>query len=83
MTRVKNMPNVTLSVDQDVLRKVRKIAVDRDTTLTTLIRDHLENLAASESAERERAAARLEQGFKRLERNMEIRAWTRDDLFDR
>jgi hypothetical protein len=34
--------NVILSLDDDLIKEVRKIAVDRDTTLTGLVRDYLE-----------------------------------------
>ena len=38
--------NITLTLDDDLVKEVRKIAVDRDTTLTGLVRAHLEQLAA-------------------------------------
>ena len=31
--------NITLSVDDELVKEVRKIAVERDTTLTGLVRD--------------------------------------------
>ena len=37
--------NITLSVDDQVVKTVRKIAIDRDTTLTQLVRDYLTNVA--------------------------------------
>ena len=37
--------NITLSLDDDLVKKVRKIAVERDTTLTGMVRDYLEGLA--------------------------------------
>jgi hypothetical protein len=33
--------NITLSLADDLVKRVRKIAVDRDTTLTGLVRDYL------------------------------------------
>ena len=33
--------HITLSIDRDVVRKVRKIAIDKDTTLTAMVRDYL------------------------------------------
>jgi predicted transcriptional regulator len=42
--------NVTLSLDDNLVKKVRKIAVDRNTTLTGLIRQYLEQVAAEDSA---------------------------------
>ncbi len=59
--------NVTLSLDEDLVKKVRKIAIDRGTTITGMIRDYLERVAADEAASgrkrREREA--LERSFKR------------------
>lgn len=37
--------NITLSVDDKPVKEVRKIALERDTTLTGLVRAHLEELA--------------------------------------
>jgi hypothetical protein len=31
------MSNITLSVDDEVIRKVRKIAIDKNTTLTQMV----------------------------------------------
>ena len=42
--------NVTLSLEDELVKEVRKIAVERDTTLTGLIRDYLEKLAAENAA---------------------------------
>jgi hypothetical protein len=34
--------NITLAIDDNLLRDVRKIALDRDTTLMGLVREYLE-----------------------------------------
>ena len=34
--------NVTLSIDDELVKKVRKVAVERDTTLTGMVRSYLE-----------------------------------------
>jgi hypothetical protein len=77
--------NITLSLDDDLVKKVRKMAVERDTTLTGLVRDYLENLAAENAAtgrkRRERAA--LERSFERLRIKVGKRTWTRADLHAR
>jgi len=36
----------TLSLDDDLVKEVRKIAVERDTTLTGLVRTYLQDIAA-------------------------------------
>lgn len=37
--------NITLSVDEEIVKKVRKMAIDRDTTLTAMVRDYLTSVA--------------------------------------
>ncbi|HEV3198937.1 MAG TPA: hypothetical protein VGZ73_13560 [Bryobacteraceae bacterium] len=77
--------NVTLSLKDDLVRRVRKLAVERDTTLTGLIREYLEKLAADEAAfgrkQREREA--LERSFEELQFRVGKRNWKRSDLYDR
>jgi len=74
--------NVTLSLNDDLVKKVRKIAVDRDTMLTGLIRQYLEQVAAQDSAlgrkRREREA--LENTFQKFQFKIGKRSWTREDL---
>jgi len=47
------MPNLTLAIDGGVLRKARKAAIDRDTTVTALVRDFLGQIASAQTQERE------------------------------
>ncbi len=77
--------NVTLSLDDQLVKKVRKIAVDRDTTMTGLIRSYLESLAAEDlSGERKRRELEaLERSFETLKVNVGKRTWTRADLHER
>jgi predicted transcriptional regulator len=79
--------NVTLSLDDDLVKKVRKIAVDRDTTLTGMIREYLEKVAsedaAAEAERKRRAMEKLEEGFKRYEFKLGKIAWKREDLHER
>ena len=77
------MPNVTLSVDDETLKKVRKIAVDRSTTLTAMVREFLQSVADSDRVARERAVAELDRTFEELTRPMGPRRWTREQLHER
>ena len=54
--------NVTLSLDEELVKEVRKIAAERDTTLTGLFREYLEALAAENTATGRKRRARLEAG---------------------
>jgi hypothetical protein len=75
------MKNITLAIDEDVLREVRKIAAERDTTVNGLVREYLRKLAG----ERDRSArARAE--LVRLSEESEGRLgsngkWTREEIY--
>lgn len=77
--------NITLSLDDKLVKELRKLAVDRDTTLTGLVRDYLERLAAENAASgrkrREREA--LERSFRQFHFKIGKRTWKREDLYER
>ena len=41
--------NITVNIDDEVAEKVRKIAADKNTTLTAMVRDYLTSVANAES----------------------------------
>ncbi len=77
--------NITLSIDEKLLKEARKIAVEQDTTLTGLIRAHLEALIAANAVtgrkRREREA--LERAFESYHFNVGQKKWRREDLYVR
>jgi hypothetical protein len=75
--------NITLSVDEETIKKVRKIAVDKNTTLTAMVREYLQSVADSDGAEKKQVLKGLRKSFQGLSREMGPRAWTRDDLYER
>ena len=77
---------ITLSLDAELVRKLRKIAIDRDTTLTGMVRDYLERIASQEEASnsrRRRERERLEAGFEKLRFRIGKRNWKRQELYAR
>ena len=74
--------NITLSIDAAIVKKVRKIATDRGTTLNAMVRDYLTSIADSDAVVRKRQADALMESTERLARDMGRRVWTRDDLYD-
>jgi hypothetical protein len=77
------MPNITLSVDEEIIKKVRKIAIDKNTTLTAMVRDFLTSVANSDIHEKHEAVKKLQLSFKTLSRDMDRRVWNREMLYDR
>ena len=77
--------NVTLSLDDKLVREVRKIAAERDTTLTGLIRDHLMEIAAESAASgrRRREREALKRSFSQFQFRVGKRTWKREDLYVR
>ena len=77
--------NITLSLDDKLVKEVRKIAVERDTTLTGLVRDYLERLASenAKSGRKRRERDALERSFAQLRIRLGKRNWKREDLHER
>ena len=77
--------NITFSLEDELVKEVRKIAVERDTTLTGLVRSYLRDLAAehAKSGRKRRELEKLEQSFKEIQVNVGERTWKREDLYDR
>ena len=77
------MPNVTMTLDEELLKRARKIAVDRDTTLTGLIREYLEDLVRRDQLSRNIAAEELQELFDRSVAVVGPQTWSRDELHER
>ena len=77
------MPNITLSVDDDIIKKVRKIAIDKNTTLTAMVRQFLTSVAAMDAQEKNETVKRLCKSFMNSSSDMSRRSWTREDLHER
>ena len=75
--------NITLTIDDDIVKKVRRIAVDNDTTLTAMVREYLTSVANSDATARHEHVARLKESFQKMSRDMGPREWTREELHAR
>jgi len=77
------MANLTLAIDDRLLRSARLAAQERETTLTGLVREFLSQFADEESHKNTVLADELEHCFKRGTLKIGERTWTREDLYDR
>jgi len=77
--------NITLSIDEELVKEVRKIAVERDTTLTGLVRSYLQELTLehAKSGRKRRELEALERSFDELRVRVGKRTWKREDLYAR
>jgi hypothetical protein len=76
------MKNITLAIDEELLREARRIASERNTSVNALVRDYLSELVARK--------ARTKDLLKRLrklskEGGMVVGpiTWSRDDIHER
>ncbi len=77
--------NIRLCLDDQLVKKVRKIADEQGTTLTRMVREYLERLAAEHAMRgpqhREREA--LERSFEQFNFKVGKHTWKRADLHAR
>ena len=77
------MSNITLSVEEEIIKKVRKIAIDKNTTLTAMVREFLTSVAARDAQEKREAIKYLQKSFNTISRDMGQRKWTREAVHER
>ena len=75
--------DITLDIDDEVVRKVCRIANDRGTTLSAMVGDYLNSVVERDAAARQELVAKFKESVERYSRDMGPRTWTRDDLYDR
>jgi len=75
--------NITMAINADLLKKARKIAVDKDTTVTGLIRNYLENLVEQEGKSKKETISELVELLNRSSAEVGKKTWTREDLHER
>jgi hypothetical protein len=77
------MTNLTLAIDETILRNARKAALDRNTTVTALVREFLWGLSSGQDREAEAYIAELSRAFERNTVKIGRRKWTREELHER
>ena len=76
------MKNVTIAMDERLLREARRIAAERSTSLNAMIREYFTRLTERES----RAVAarrRIVELCRESRAEIGERTWNRDELYDR
>ena len=76
------MKNVTIALDEALLREVRGIAADRSTSLNAMIREFLQELSERES-KAVQARKRIVDLCRESQAKVGPRNWTRDELHER
>ena len=76
------MKNVTIALDESLLREARRIAAERSTTLNAMIREFLEELAQRES-HAVKARRRIVELCRQTNATVGSRTWSRDEIHER
>ena len=76
------MKNVTLAIEEATLRKARRIAAERSTSLNAMIRDFLRELAERES-QADQARQRIYELCESSTAEVGRKSWRRDKLYER
>ena len=76
------MKNITLAIDEDVLAAARRYAMERNSSVNALVREHLSEIARREDRARN-ARTRLLELSKRSRARIGEKSWTREELHER
>jgi plasmid stability protein len=76
------MANLTIAVDDGLLRRARVRAAERGTSVNAVLREHLAGWVGS-GEERARAVASLLERSKKARSRRGSARWTRDELHER
>jgi plasmid stability protein len=76
------MANLTITVEDEVLKRARLRATEQGTSVNAVLREYLEQYAGSRNAQ-EQALAKLLALSAKARSKRGRRTWTRDELHDR
>ncbi len=76
------MSNITLKIEEELLKKARELALQRKTSINAIVREKLEEFVSSD-LNREATLKGLEAFFQRTKAGIGKRTWTRDEIHER
>ncbi len=76
------MANLTIAIDDDILKKARIRAIEEGTSVNAVLRDHLTNYVGM-AEKRQKAVKHLLRLSERTRARRGRRRWTRDELHER
>ena len=76
------MKNVTIALDESLLRDARRVAAERGTTLNAMLREFLQELTERES-QAAKARHRIVELCRETRAEVGPKTWTRDELHER
>lgn len=75
--------NLTLAIDEELLKKAKKAAIDKNTTITALIRKHLEYISQQQEHKKQSVINELRSIYHKSKAKIGPKKWTREELHER
>lgn len=76
------MANVTLKIDDDLLKKARHIAAEKKVSINAIIREKIEEFV-SQDTRKETSLMGLDSFYNRCNAKIGAKTWTRDEIHER
>ena len=76
------MANLTLTIDEDVLRRARIRAIERNTSVNAVVREFLESYAGKDDLERAKEEILRIARESNASSGPEGRTWKREDIYE-
>lgn len=77
------MCNMTMTIDDNILKKAKKIAIEKNTTISALVRAYLEHLAIRKDKAIETVISELQVDFSDKNVCIGRKNWRREELHER
>jgi len=74
--------NITLKIDEELLKKARRLALQRKTSINAVVRKGIEDFVSGDLS-RQASLKGLEAFFRQTKARVGAKTWTRDDLHER
>lgn len=76
------MANITLKIDDDLLKKARHIAAEKKVSINAIIREKIEEFV-SQDTRKETSLMGLDSFYNRCNAKIGAKTWTRDEIHER
>ncbi len=76
------MANITLKIDDNILKKARRLASRRETSINAIVRRSLEEFISSDFS-LQAAISGLDSFYSRCKARIGDKTWTRDEIHER
>ncbi len=77
------MSNITMAIDEKLLKKARMVALEKGTTVSSMVRRFLETVVSRKNKSKEKLVKDLKELYTHSQVSIGPRIWKREDLYER